>query len=154
MLKKLGRYMVVVRGAGVLIIAALLVYVGYQVYDFYEDKIGFTPSKAIESYFDALAVGDYSRVYALTAKDRLTDIYGRPVTQGEFTRQVRGMVGEERLPFESVQISKLLERAGSRYYLVILHSSVSGQSGTSRLLLEIRREDKSWVITYPFAIVL
>ena len=72
---------------GIAIIVALLGIIVYQLYTYYSDRIGFTPTKAIETYFQALAQGDYEEVYRLTSKEHLTDIYGRPVTETEFFEQ-------------------------------------------------------------------
>ena len=154
MQKRLQRYVSLTRLGGMVLLVALLGFIGYQLYDFYSDKVGFTPVKAIESYFIALAQGNYEEVYRLTAKDNLVDIYGRPITKGEFLDQLEKVTGGHRLPFTSVETTKLVEQKGVRYYLVTLHSSLGGTSGQSRLVVEVRRNDKTWVITYPFAIVL
>ena len=154
MLRNWNRLSAMARLGSVVIIIAVVSFVGYQLYDFYSDKLGFTPTKAIEAYFSALAQGDYEEVYRLTTKKDLTDIYGRPITEGEFIEQVKKVTGGRRLPFRNVETFKLVERQGSRYYVVKLHSSIGGTSGTSRLVVEVRREGNTWVLTYPFAIVL
>ena len=151
---KLMRYARLVRIAGFVVIAGVLAFVLYQVYDFYSDKVGYTAPKAIKTYFSALASGDEEEVYRLTAKDRLVDIYGRPITQAEFYRQIRRLSGGRSLPFESIEATKLAERGNAHYYLVTLVSSVGGVRGESRLLIELRKQSRTWVITYPFAIVL
>ncbi len=154
MLQVWKRFGLVLRLVSIAIILGLLVVIGYQLVDFYEDKVGFTPNRAIEAYFTHLAQGNFDEVYALTDKEHLTDIYGRPVTEEEFIRQLEALTGERRMPFQTITVTRLLERQGVRYYLVELRSVVSGRSGTSRLLLEVRRQGGSWVLTYPFAIVL
>ena len=154
MLEKWRRYGTIVRLIGILVIAAVVGVVVYQVYDFYNDKVGFTPDKAIETYFQALAAGDYDEVYRLTAKEDLTDIYGRDVTRGEFMNQLEGVTGGHSLPLEAIEMEKLFEAQGVRYYEVSLTFSVGGRSHQNRLLVEVRRMRNSWVITYPFAIVL
>ena len=154
MLKNWKRYSVAARIGGIALLVALVGVIVYQLYDFYGDKIGFTPTKAIEDYFTALAQGNFKEVYRLTAKDHLTDIYGRPITQGEFEEQLGRLTGDHRLPFRSIEVTKLLDRRGMRYYLVTLSSSVGGTSGESRLLVEVRREHNTWLVTYPFAIML
>jgi hypothetical protein len=151
---KWQRYALAIRAGGVVIILALLGFVGYQLYDFYEDKVGFTPSKAIETYFNALAQGNYEEVYRLTAQEHLTDIYGRPITKGEFISQLERVTGKRQLPFTRFEISQAYERGSSRYYIVLIHSNVGGAPGVSRVLVEVRRQGGGWVITYPFAIVL
>jgi hypothetical protein len=140
-------------GALVIILAVLGVVV-YQLYDFYHDKVGYTPSRAIEDYFHALAAGDYDEVYRLTAKTDLTDIYGRPITKDEFIAQLVRVTGGRQLPFRSIEMVKIHERQGSQLYLVKLQSSMAGGAGQARVVVEVRREGKIWVVTYPFAIML
>lgn len=154
MLKRWKRFSTMARLGGIAIIVALLGIIVYQLYVYYSDRIGFTPTKAIETYFQALAQGDYEEVYRLTSKERLTDIYGRPITEAEFFEQLEGLTGGYRLPFHSIETTKLFERRGVRYYLVELRSSVGGTPGESRLFVEVRRSGGAWVVTYPFAIVL
>ncbi|MHB1295587.1 MAG: hypothetical protein ACYC4R_11395 [Anaerolineae bacterium] len=154
MLKVWNRYMPLMRLAGVVILLFVLGVTVFQLYDFYVDKLGVTPTKTITAYFDALAQGNYDEVYRLTAQEDLTDIYGRPITQGEFKEQLRSLTGGSSLPFQSVEVTKLSDAEGSRFYLVKLHSDVGGTSGVSRLVVEVRRQDKIWVVTYPFAIML
>jgi hypothetical protein len=154
MLKAWKRFGLMLRLVSVAIILGLLAVIGYQLVDFYEDKVGFTPNRAIEAYFTHLAQGNFDEVYALTDKEHLTDIYGRPVTEEEFIRQLEGLTGERRMPFQSITVTRLLERQGVRYYEVELHSVVSGRSGTSHVVVEVRRQGGAWVVSYPFAIVL
>ena len=150
----LRRYAVYARIIGIIILIALLGFIVYQLYDFYSDKVGFTPTKAIESYFQALSQGDYEQVYQLTDKDALTDIYGRPITKSEFMEQLRGVGGDQRIPIVSVESEKLVESKGSRYYVVTLYSNVNGTSGTSRLVVEMRKSGNIWLIRYPLPIIL
>lgn len=141
------------RLGGLAVILVLLGIVVYNVYDFWHDKVGDTPSKAIESYFSALATGDYEQLYRLTAKSRLTDIYGRPVTQSEFLAQAARVTGGRQIAFRNIEITKLNTFQGSQFYIVTLHSSLPGAS-SARLVVEVLREDKRWVVVYPFAIML
>lgn len=154
MLKNWARYSAIARIVGVVIILGVLGVVGYQLYDFYRDKVGFTPVRAIETYFVSLAQGNYEEVYRLTYKGDLVDIYGRPITEGEFIDQLRKVTGDRRLPFRLIETTQLLEKQGVRYYRVTLHSSVGGSPGKSELVVQIRREGATWVISYPFAIIL
>jgi len=154
MLKKLEKVTGWARLIGILIIAGLVAFVVYQVYDFYQDKVGFTSARAVESYFDALAAGNHDEVYRLTAKDYLSDIYGRPITRAEFIEQLDGITGGKRLPFTRIEAIKFTEARNAHYYVVTLHSNVGGIAGTSRLIVEVVRQDRTWVVRYPFGIVL
>ena len=131
MRKNWQRYALYIRIGGVVIVLALLGYIGYQLYDFYEDKVGLTSGKAIETYFNAIAQGDYDEVYRLTAQDYLTDIYGRPITKGEFIKQLEQLTDGRQLPFTRFEITKAFERGSARYYIVLIHSNVGGTPGVS-----------------------
>ena len=151
---KLMRYAKILRIVGMLVIVALLAFIGYQLWVFYGDKVGYTAPKAINDYFSALAQGDHDAVLAATARDRLVDLYGRPVTEAEFDRQLERVTGGRKLPFQEIEVEEIGSRGASRFYRVTLTSSVGGATGESRLLVEVRRQGRGWVITYPFAIVL
>jgi len=148
------RITLILRIIGVLMLLGLIVSGILQVRDFYADKVGFTPERAIRSYFDALSRGSYSEVYQLTAKEHLTDIYGRPITEREFYSQLRAVTGGNPLSINDVTMTKLCDVDGTYYYLVELSSDVSTATGKSRLVVEVRRGESGWVITYPFAIML
>ena len=138
----------------IIIIVALVLYAAYQVYLLFGDKVGNTATGAIQTYFTAIASGDYDKVYQMTARDSLTDIYGRRITQGEFFDQLKKMTGEHPLPFSSIEVAKLFERRGVSYYLVTLHSVVGDMPGESQVMVQLRRVDNVWVIVYPFIIML
>ncbi len=142
------------RVAAVLILVVIALFGAYEVWDFYRDKVGFTPSAAVKVYFFSLGDRNYEEVYRLTAKSDLTDIYGRPITKAEFIGQLRRLSGDQAIPFTMVETQKLWDDRASYYYAVTLHSTVNGQPTQSRILAEVRREGKTWVVTYPFAIVL
>jgi len=151
---KLKRYAVMARIAGIILILGVLGVVVYQVYDFYTNKMGLTPNKAVQTYFSTLAQGNYAEVYRLTAKDRLTDIYGRPVTEREFITQLQRLTGDRQAPFTTIEVEKLCDARSARYYTVTLHSSIGGTTGESHVIVEVRRQDGVWMVTYPFPIFL
>lgn len=151
---KLRRVSRVMRLVALAIILVVLGIVLYNVYDFWRDQVGDTPAKAIESYFNALAMGNYEEVYRLTAKSRLTDIYGRPITKDEFMVQLTRVTGGKQVGFRSIQVSQLDSQRGAQFYIVTLQSNLAGASGSAQLVVEVVREGKSWLIVYPFAIVL
>ena len=154
MLKKWKRLSAMLRVASFAILAALLIFVGFQVYQFYNERIGLGPKRVIDNYFGALAGGNYTEVYRLTAKSDLTDIYGRPLTEDEFLQQVQKLTGGKRFVFERIESVRLFEKGRAQYYAVRLYSSVGGNAGESRLVVEALKEGSNWVLRYPFAIVL
>ncbi len=135
-------------------LVVVVAFVGYKGYGLYNEKMGLTPEKAVEGYFNALATGDYEEVYRLTGKTHLTDIYGRPITHDEFVDQVKRITNERRLPFNGIEVTRMFRHEGSHYYLVELSSTVGGKAGKSKVTVEVHREDGVWVVTYPFAILL
>jgi hypothetical protein len=142
------------RLVAVLILLAVVGVGVYQLYDYYRDKIGVTPTKTITAYFEALGQGNYAEVYRLTATDTLSDIYGRPITRDEFIHQLESVMGDREMPFTTVETFKLVEKQDSYYYVVKLHSAVGGTDRFSRLVVEVKRAGNQWVVVYPFAIVL
>lgn len=154
MQRKLERISKGFRIAAVLLLVGLL-YIGVsQLLDYYSDQVGFTPEKAVQAYFAALSRGDYDEVYRLTNKDHLTDIYGRKITEQEFRRQVQSLFGNSALPVSLARVDKLFEKDQCYYYVVELSSEIGGSTGKSRLIVEVQQRDGTWVITYPFGIVL
>ncbi len=142
------------RIVGIIIFVLIIVAGGWEVYGILQENTGMNPSKTAIAWFEALSKGDYATVYTLTAKSDLTDIYGRQITQGEFNQQLKKITGEQRMPITLIETQKLYETRGRMYYAVTLHSTVGGTAGTSRVVVEIRKEDDAWVLTYPFAIIL
>jgi hypothetical protein len=152
--KGLRSFMLRLRIAGMLILLVVAGMAVYRVYDIYRPQLGsLTTDKTIESYFMALGRGDHGEVYRLTSKTNLTDLYGRPITEGEFRQQLRRMTDGTNLPINSVQSSRIFEHSGSRFYRVTIHSTLGGQPSQSTQLVELRQEEGVWVVVYPFAIL-
>jgi len=148
------RLSLMTRLIGILILLVVVGLGAYQLYDFYRDKVGVTPTKTISTYFEALGQRNYDEVYRLTAKDDLTDIYGRPITRDEFLTQLNRVMGDREMPFTSVETFKLVDKQGSFYYVVKVHSTMGGTDRVNRMVVEVKREGQIWVVVYPFAIVL
>ena len=142
------------RIVGVIIFVLIVIAGGWEVYGILQESTGLNPGRTATAWFEALARGDYATVYSLTAKSDLTDIYGRQITQGEFNEQLEKLTGGEPLPFTKVETKKLYENKGRQYYNVFLYSSVGGTERQSRVIVEIRKENNNWVMTYPFGIIL
>lgn len=151
MLAKLARTAKWVRVVSIVLLIALVVAVGYYLYDYYVQRAA--PARTVQAYFQALARGDLEEVYRLTDPDSLRDIYGRPITKGELLRQLRAMTGEETLPLLEIRENRLFDRGGCYYYAVTLRSTVGGES-RGRIIVEVCRKRGTWYVTYPFAIML
>jgi hypothetical protein len=154
LVQKLRRISIIIRYVAILILVGVFGVVFYQLYDFYGNRMGLTSNKAVETYFTALSQGEYEKVYALTDKTQLTDIYGRPITKAEFLKQLQLISGNQRFPFQQVETVKLVETKGWNYYLVTLHSSIGGSTGSSQVMVRVRREGQNWIVAYPFPIIL
>ncbi len=154
MTEKLSRIARIMRLAGILVLVGVLAVAAYQLYAFYTQKVVFSADRTIEAYFSALASGNYGEVYRLTAKEELTDLYGRPITQDEFVEQLQGVTGGRRMPFEKITATKLFQAQEATFYAVTLQSAMAGGSGVSRVVIEARRQGNAWQIVYPFAILL
>ena len=151
---KWKRYALAIRVAGVLVIVALVGLVGYYLKVYYSDKLGASPVKAVETYFTELGNGNYDRVYQMTTPDSMYDIYGRPITRSEFMGQLKRLGGEDPIPMTRVEVEKLFEREGVRYYTVALYSALGGTPGKSRIIVQVHKVDGAWLLTYPFPVVL
>jgi len=154
MREKIGQYFKALRISGVVIIIAVLGVVGYQLYDFYGERLGYTPQRAITDYFQALGSGDYEQVYQMTDRTHLTDIYGRPITKSEFLGQLRRLAGDEPFPFVEIESDKVYSSKAYTVYRVKLTSSVGGAKGQSQTLVQLSKSGNTWLITYPFPVIL
>ncbi len=141
------------RIACAVVLAVVLVMAGYQLYTFYHDKLGDTPAKTIEAYFTALGQQDYDEVYRLTDKAKLCDLQGRPVTRADVITQLRAVTGNRAITFTQITSTRLFRQGDSYYFRVELTTAMSSGSSKAELLVEVRRELETWVVTYPFGIV-
>jgi hypothetical protein len=154
MAKSWKRISITMRIIAALILVVVL-YMGVDVLlEFYSDNVGFTPERAIETYFEAIFGGRADEAYRMTAPESLVDIYGRPVTEGEFREQVRRLTGGSATRFSRVRAHKVFERDGVRYYTVDVYSHVGGTEARSRVYVQLTRVDRTWRVWYPFAIIL
>ncbi len=154
MAKVLNRINLWVRIGAAAILVVVIAMGVLQLRSFYRDRVGATAEKAVYAYVAALSAGNRAEVYRLTAKDRLTDIYGRRITEGEFLKQLGAITGGSTLPLRVVKVTKLAEQRDTQYFVVTLGADVGGTQGGSRLFLEVSQQGGEWLVTYPFAIVL
>ena len=155
MVQKLERIEHWFRIIAIAVLVGLVVVGVIQLYDYYHNRVGATSERAVYAWVQALADGDTDALYQMTARDRLTDIYGRPLTETEFRRQIRAVTGDEPLPLRLARAPVLLtDDRNVAYYRLELTSSDSSASGTSRVLLEVSKQGGAWLVTWPFAIVL
>ncbi len=154
MVKKLESIERWFRIGAIVVLIGLVIAGAVQLYGYYTNKVGATAEKALYAWIQALAAGDSDEVYRMTARDRLTDIYGRPVTASEFRRQVSAVTGDEALPLQLTRLTRLADESDACYFLVELATTGGSAPGGSRMLMEVTRQAGVWLVTWPFAIVL
>jgi hypothetical protein len=144
----------IARIAGAIALVAIAVTGVLQLIDFYRNEVGLSAPDAAETYVNALLAGNLDTVYTMTDKARLTDLYGRPVGRTEFMAQAREVVGADPLAVESVQANKLYVQDGVHYYVVDITFPSGAPAQSKRLLLELRNEEGTWLVTWPFGLTL
>jgi hypothetical protein len=140
------------RIAGAIVLVVIAVTGVLQLIDFYRNEVGLSAPDAAESYVSALLAGNLDTVYTMTDKSRLTDLYGSPVGRTEFMAQAREIVGADPVPVDSVKASKLYVQDGVHYYIVDITFPSGASSQGKRLLLELRNEEGTWLVTWPFGL--
>lgn len=133
-------------GAVLIFIIAVGLYKGY---DWYHQRYGATPEKALERYFTALGDAEYNIVYEMTPDADLM-VLGRKLSQGDFTRRVEELLGGEEIELEGIELEKIAQRGEYHYFRAVLHYRLGGTGKAARLLVELRREGQDWKVTYPF----
>ncbi len=131
--------------ASILVIAAA-VYVGYQ---WYQSRYGSTPQRALDRYFSALAGGEYDVMYDMTPDGDLM-VLGRKLSRGGFAEQVEQLLTGEELEMEDIELDPVAQRGEYHYFRVILHYRLGGTGKVARLLVELRKDEQDWKVTYPF----
>jgi len=133
----------------VLLVLALLV-AGFKVKGWLDRRASGSPEMAIESYFQALADGDYGTMYNLTLREELTDVFGRKLTRDEFLDQVQKVTGGQRMTLEKVESAYIGRQGEYRFYQVTLYYNLGGEGKVKRLLVAVKKEYDAWRIAYPF----
>jgi hypothetical protein len=121
----------------------------YQGYRWYQQRYGPTPERALESYFTALANGDYATMYEMTPDSDLM-VLGHKLSESDFASRVEELLGGEEMELQEVSLERIAQRDEYHYYRVTLHYRLGGTGKVVRLLVEMKPVDGDWEITYPF----
>jgi hypothetical protein len=143
------RLMVWGAAAGGAVLILVIAIGAYQGYRWYQQRYGPTPEKALDSYFTALADGDYATMYEMTPDSDLM-VLGRKLSESDFASRVEELLGGEKMEIQEIALEKIAQRDEYHYYRVSLHYRLGGTGKVARLLVELKPVDGDWEITYPF----
>lgn len=133
-------------GAVLIFVIALGLYAGYN---WYQQRYGATPGKALQRYFAALGDAEYDIMYEMTPDADLM-VLGRKLSPGDFANRVEELLGGEEMEMEDIELEMIAQRGEYYYFRVVLHYQLGGTGKVARLLVELRREGQDWKVTYPF----
>jgi hypothetical protein len=133
-------------GAVLIFVIAVGAYLGYR---WYQQRYGHTAERALDTYFTALADGDYEVLYAMTPDADLM-VLGHKVSEGEFARNVEDLLGGEEMAMKEIEAERIAQRGEYHYFRVSLHYSLGGTGKVAHLLVELRPVGDEWEVTYPF----
>jgi hypothetical protein len=134
-------------GGAVLIFVIALGF--YTAYNWYHQRYGATPEKALQRYFLALGDAEYDIMYEMTPDADLM-VLGRKLSPGDFANRVEELLGGEDMEMGDVELEMIAHRGEYYYFRVLLHYRLGGTGKVARLLVELRREGQDWKVTYPF----
>ncbi len=146
---KWKRFALIIRIVASLVLVGLLGFVGYQLYDFYRGRLGNSPVRVTQDYFEALGQGDFERVYELTDPASLYSLYGRRVTKEQVFSALDRVVGSSPRQFSSITVTRVARHA-DRYYMQAMLANADGT--TTRRVVEVARVGTFWRVTFPFGL--
>ncbi len=133
-------------GAVLIFVIGIGAYLGYR---WYQQRYGPTAERALETYFTALAGGDYEVLYLMTPDADLM-VLGHKISTEEFARNVEELLGGEDMELKEIEVQRIAQRGEHHYYSVSLHYSLGGTGKVAHLLVELRPAGDEWEVTYPF----
>jgi len=133
-------------GAAVIFLIAVGIYLGYS---WYQRRFGPTPERALETYFTAMADGDYGIMYKMTPDADLM-VLGRKLSETDFADGIAELLGGEKMEMDEIEVERIAQRADYHYFKVTLHYKLGGTGKVARLLMEMKPAGAEWEVTYPF----
>jgi len=146
MREHLTLWVAAIGGAVLVLVIAVGAYLGYR---WYQQRYGFTAERALETYFTAMADGDYDVMYEMTPSADLM-VLGRKLSERDFVSRVQELLGGKEMELEEVELERIAQHGQHHYFRVSLHYRLDGTSKVVRLLVELRPEGEGWRVTYPF----
>lgn len=142
----------IARIAGIVVLVAIAVTGVLRLIEFYSQEVGLSAPNAAETYARALYEGNLDTVYNMTDAASLTDLYGRPVERVAFMAEARELRGSDPRTVERIKVDKLFDADGVHYYLVSVIFSADGGPVSRELLLQLRNDEGSWRVAWPFGL--
>jgi hypothetical protein len=133
-------------GAILIFVIAVGLYMGYN---WYQQRYGSTPERALERYFTALGDAEHGIMYEMTPDADLM-VLGHKLSRREFTSRVQQLLGGEEMEMEEIELERIAQRGEYHYFRVVLHYRLGGTGKVVRLLVELKQEGQDWKVTYPF----
>jgi hypothetical protein len=133
-------------GAVLIFVIAIGLYLGYNWYD---QRYGDTPERALERYLTALGDAQYGIMYEMTPDAELM-VLNRKLSQADFADQVEELLGGQEMEMEEIELERIAQRGNYHYFRVILHYRLGDTGRVTPLLVEVKREGQDWKVTYPF----
>ena len=133
-------------GAVVIFLIAVGIYLGYS---WYQRRYGPTPERALETYFNAMADGDYGVMYKMTPDADLM-VLGRKLSEADFAEGIEQLLGGEQMEVEAIEAERIAQRGDYHYFKVTLYYKLGGTGKVARLLVEMKPAGGEWEVTYPF----
>jgi hypothetical protein len=133
-------------GAVLIFVIAAGLYLGYN---WYNQRYGATPERAVERYFTALGDAQYDIMYEMTPDEDLM-VLGRKLSQVDFADRVEELFGGEEMEMEGIELERIAQRGEYYYFRVILRYRLGDTGKVTPLLVEAKREGQDWKVTYPF----
>lgn len=135
--------------AGGAVLVFVIVVGAYLGYGWYQRRYGPSPDKALETYFGALAEGDYGVMYEMTPDADLM-VLGRKLSERDYGSRVRELLAGQEMEMDRIELSRIAQVGEYHYFRVSLYYQLGGTGKVTRLLVELRRAGEDWEVTYPF----
>lgn len=133
-------------GAVLVLVTVVGLYMGYE---WYHQRYGSTPERALGRYFTALGDAEYDIMYDMTPDVDLM-VLGRKLSRRDFADRLKELLGGQEMEMGEVELERVAQRGENYYFKVVLHYRLGGTGKIARLLVELGREGQDWKVTYPF----
>ncbi len=139
----------------VLIVVAVAVLVGVvfgiaRGLEWYDQRWGDSPHRAVREYFQAMADADYDKMYDMTAVRELTDVFNRKMSRADFASQVRRVTGNQPLKIYDMEVIRVGSYDEGVYFKVVMDIEVGRTRKVVDFLVEAIYQNTQWTVAYPF----
>ncbi len=139
----------------VLIVVAVAVLVGVvfgiaRGLEWYDQRWGDSPHRAVREYFQAMADADYDKMYDKTSVRELTDVFNRKMSRADFASQVRRVTGNQPLKIYDMEVIRVGSYDEGVYFKVAMDIEVGRTRKVVDFLVEAIYQNTQWTVAYPF----